>query len=1362
MKKNKVLIGTGIGSALLSGLGILMANKVLDKVSTENTNSKLNTTLIDFAVSKKSTITAKAAWSNPTDKKVFSGYEYVLVTLDNYKSAKAWASELGVTVAQLKTYNSSLVFNQWDYPYPGTLLFYKINNPTNDPSYYTKLAENGYTEINTSNWKSIKSIDRPSYAKMATDRGSGSPDATGKNLGYAINENANIFNGTDLTLSGWAAQVNYSDTNSINHDTKIVITNENTTDVVKLQDTTKTSVNPKANFYWGILGTEEAGTKTYKCPDLDAYLDTSIGTTSYTYFNSTKSLAGCYRDYANSGFTTTIDTKSLFKEKNYKKSYDLYIVNSTGKDDANRIIYSPLSLVSYIDSPTDTTITNNEGEVLKYTGKIKLRGNKSTDTGSQVTMGYSDIIMRISPYPTNTEANYINGSPMFEIGTYSVIDKTFVDTNLWYKIKATINGTTYTGWVQSYYVINADISPANLALKVNSVDYSVNYTSADSEDKGKIIASIKQTITNGESSTVTPRPIYYDGNIKWRLVDSTTNPKNVKTTQTLTDTNLETIKNINYTYTKNKEVKINYINANTGEKINSTDIVKDVKYGTSGTFTYNDTNILKEIGGTYSSNGLITIGGKTYKYAGDGVANVTNNLGTKLNINTVTGASVDKYKNANTQTRAYLDANDTNALDEVNFYVYEPQDYTVYNVRADGNNNMLKSDGTKTTSISEANIVSNPNKVTYFTEDSLKINAYGINGKTITSAFGDYRYAGRAKFETSSLLSSNTQTDSTTDDYKLTRGYLDTRLGITLLKNTNKGNYSVFYYRKSVNDPSKIDTNVNGESTASTTGQNNWYLGRDSETNNSKLYTSLNSTIDDNIVAVSSVVSTITYAKDGTSETIATSNPDKNKTTIPYYFGNITNNSTIATYIGDTDSTTTQYKDYNLYNNSAYNSKYNRITSNSENIKSLSFNTLAQNTALTDYVYKGSQSDLAGKGGKVSYSTKFDYYTDVYDHYKSSESFNGVTFVWTYDYSEPIDKKTYTYTSTANIDHKVNEDSDSLTKVSDKLVSKIGFLHNYTGQKAGSVLTTESTANSKKLNETITKTKTNSTNLKSQTTVNASEEFTYQTDLTSSNNYGGLVSMTNNTNDTSATRENQKYKSQDKFIYNSSLDNLNKYYMVDTDKNFREVTSSNSEKNNLRTKVNSTISSLDDLGSLKYQTGVKASSTKTSTGYTIKTDLSNYYGVMSDTGLLYEGTNSQNKAETYYKSYTGYSASDSDKLIGTNNTYYIPIDGESTLTPNKTYTNRTILSKVGLSQRNVAIDTNFKFEKYLVGESTDNSVYASYKASLVKSGSYSTPIIITADEASTIDSSITNNTKDGFRTMNIKEMIQKMSEYLNF
>lgn len=1375
MAKKKVIVSAGLGAVALTGL---VSAKSLIAQNTK-IEEKIADTLVDFTVNKKEPIKVNAAWSNPTTKYVYSGFEYVVVKDETGwggTKASVLAKRYGTTIAKLRAINGTAPFldaGGGDYlVYSGTLLFYKTPT-TNYKQYYNKALEKPI-EITTSNWKNKKSLSRSDvYDSSKADYGK-NPEASGKMLGYSINENTLGITNGKLNIEGWAAQTQYVKTTGTNNQTKIVVTDAGTTNIKTLTSTSTVSINPKNLFIWNRA--QGTSAQSLQCPELDAYLDRPV---SFSAFGDggRNSLQGCYHDYAKSGFKASVDLSKLFTDTSFNKTYDLYIVNSTGQN-ANRILYRALAFGTTASS-SFTTSSGNIG------GNVKVYG-ENIDVGEKIYINANqELYMRTTA--NGSKYHTINGLLTFPTSkNYTVKDKMWVSdiSTLYYYVEGTVSGTVYKGWVPSYYV-NDFKESAKIKLEATWAKFNVNYVSGDKDDKGTVIkTATSNTVNKGKTVTVDPATFstITQGNIVWKLINSTDAPANVKTSRTFNGTTKPA--DVTFTYTKNKSVKINYINANTGEIIDST--TKDVKYGTTSTFKFSDL-------GTNNGGGYVTKDGVKYKYAGNGAYNVKDNTGSLLNINDSKytaslkslGITIDKYKNVDTQTRAYTNANDNNAFDEVNFYYYEPQAYTVNHARIDSNNKLLDTTGTVTTDIGKATVASD--KGTYYTGDDISIDAYGIGSKNYTSAFGDYKFAGRSAYSKSTTIYDASKLASTDKNYKFASGSSDLEVGVAKISTTEAGTYANLYYRKAIADPSGVcDLTTNqcstdtgggnnpntpgGTGTASTyvpklSGQYNWYLSKDATATSanwkqSKLVTSNTGEIGNtNVYAVVGFKNTIQYKKGSSTETISSTNIDANN----IYYSDLIKSRKVVKTVGDGVATATGNMNVTI-------SKASSATVSATDTTILpnrTYDKLNSMASLNSYVYGGSESATAGKGGQVAYNTTYKYTNKLKDTYAQGDSYLGAVFTWNYEKTEPyfettdVTKNLFNYNGSANVDHKLNEDSSTkLTKKGDSITSKIGIYRNFTAYSGNTLseLITSSTSNSKVLNEKITKTETLNTTLDTQTKLKAQETLTYQNDLLTNN--GGLSTEGTAIKNGSGTQYVGFSKYANEFTYNTS--GYNQYLMNDVDFNFRNVTASS---NKLGKKVASSTTALEN--SYKYQTGLTATKgTVTSGSQPVTIALTNKYSVMSDSGLLVEGTTlSDTTAKSYYKTTTGYTATASDKLVSTNPTtsyYYIPIDSDSTLESGTTYTNRNVVSGVGLSDINVAVDNTFKFDNYLVGSTTDNTTYTSYKSSLSKSGDYGKATVITSKEADTIKEDISVDSSKNFRTLNVKQMIDKLSSYIGF
>lgn len=1384
MRKSKIMLGTGLGALAVTGVAIA------SQADTDIADKVVKDTVVDFAVSKNDVIKAKAAWTNPTAKYVYPGYEYYIVTPADESAGRSlnyFANKLGVSVNTLRYLNDikngERVTNSYGNPYAGSLLFYKSPYPS-DRAHYYNLSQKAPKNITASNWRSKKSLNTES---------SNQKYPSGKYLSYSLFENEISLNASNqLVLKGWAAQTNYTDTTGTNNQTAIVVTEEGKTSAVSVNKATNTNVNPTNQFIYNKVSETNVAKR---CPASDAYLDREIAFTNVGGWAST-SLGGCWHNYANAGFESKINVGDLFDGNNYNKVYDLYIAQSTGAN-PDRLLYKNLS---------SRTVVKKAYANSRLSGTVTFEGKNPLIVDGKTTIDVIDGDLVMYKSLTSSDANSVNGSVVFKKGKYKVMRAQKHPTNatMYYQLEGYGATAGYRGWTSSVFMSD---SGANAQLKF-TVDkwekFKLHFVSGDPDDKGTVLQTPKEyqlfaNSTLGATSVSIKKTNFnkiQKGNIVWRLQTEAVNPNNKDYTVRFSATTPP--KDITYTYSKKYEVQVNYINANTGAIIKSEK--KEIPHGQTMNFKYSDLGVVN------TDNSLLTYNGKKYKFSGDGKTTVggaiTNIMDYKSDFTKVGldkyNTDLNKYGNSANQTRTYNETTLAQGIDNVNFYYYEPQTYTTNHVRLDSNENWVKADGSTTKVIGEATV--SKDSGTYYTGQSIKVQAYGVNRAENEQLFGDYKFAGKGKYEKSTKIYNALSLTGSNKFENVSKGQETLKLGLTKLNAEEYGNSANLYYRRAIKDPSgncelgvDCETSTNpsnpgnpngtGESgnqedyVPTLTGQYNWYLTKEKDVKSdnwsqSKLALSNTGRVGNNKV----------YAVVNFKNTIALNNEGKYNYQTKYagqetdiYYSDLVTKRNVQKTVGE--GVTVSKQEMNITKTKG-NTDYEKASVayigkdyTALNAK-LPLNSKLYKAGNVESNYEAKVEQEAGKTSKVIYETNYEYTNTFRDNYKKGESYGNATFTWDYEYTNPVftDDLEFDYTGITDVDHKLNEDiTTSLSKKDDKVKSKVGILKDFKSTNVNGKREEfkESTANALGLYETVEKTKTIDAKLKTQSKVEAQEDIKYTNDVLN----GKLDTF-------GADKESfVGYKdSFNKFTYNNK-NGFNQYLVKDVDFNYRDVDTVSSIKNNLMKKQVTDKTKLEDSVNYQYQMGLKVENTESAMDsnhtQTVRVNLANKYGVLSDSGLLVENnTNAKLENQTeiakQYKNATGYDISSSDKLLKQadyKSYYYVPFDGKSTLKNNEKYTNRNVLSNIGLSDINIAVDNSFQFDDYLVGSTEDDTVYTSYKAGLTKNGKYTKgQVIVTSKEKDAIKDSeeLKSDDTKNFRTLNVKSMMDSLHKFIGF
>ena len=593
MKKSKIMLGTGLGALAVTGIAVASQSdgNVVDTV--------VKDTVVDFAISGKEPIKAKAAWTNPTEKFVYPGFEYYVVSgSEAGQNLSYFANKLGVSVDTLRYLNDikdgERVTSPWGTPYAGSLLFYKSPYPNNREHYYN-LSQQAPTRITSYNWDNQRALNTESSTPRY-------PSAN--YFTYSLFENEIELNSLNqLVLKGWAAQTNYTDTTGYNNQTAIIVTESGTKNAVSVNVASNTNINPTNQFVYNKSG---GANVAKRCPQSDAYLDREISFTNVGAGSST-SLGGCWHNFANSGFDARIDVANLFSGDKHNKVYDLYIAQSTGAN-PNRLLYKPLS---------SRSIVKRKYQNDRLSGTVTFKGKDSKIVDGASTINIFDDQLVMSTGLSGTGANWVNGSNLFKPGRYKIISHAMQPESktIYYQLEGYGATAGYHGWTSSAFMADSELL-AQLSFTIDNEKFKLHFVSGDKEDKGTVIQTPKEFTLYSNSSlgptSVNINKSNYEkirkGNIVWALQKEKVNPDNRNYTVRFNASNPP--KDITYTYTKNYEVQVNYINANTGELINSEK--REIPYGKTRNFKYSDLGTVDA-----TDNSLINFRGKKYKFAGD-------------------------------------------------------------------------------------------------------------------------------------------------------------------------------------------------------------------------------------------------------------------------------------------------------------------------------------------------------------------------------------------------------------------------------------------------------------------------------------------------------------------------------------------------------------------------------------------------------------------------------------------------------------------------------------------------------------------------------------------------------------------------
>lgn len=1387
--KKKILVGSGLSAIVLAGLAFGTKSQ---EVLAETNSTSDEGVLLDYTIFKEDPVVPKAGYTTPQPRFAQDGikFTYYTVPRTNWVTTMASLAKTYGTTAQILTnLNSASLANNrviysGSYIYAGAKILINNNGHQTVPNYYYALSMKAPTAITGSNWNKKASI----YVNDPNGR-----YESGKFLNYSLHEHLMSVSDKNntLTLNGWAVQNNYTNTNGTNNKTAIVAQDTVSKSVV-ITNASNKAINPSSLY---VYNSNNPGAQSLQCPAVDAYLDRPI---NFNRFGSSAntSLVGCWHNFANAGFQASLNLETLFGAGKQNKIYNLYIANTTGTN-AGRILHKPLSARQSVTR----TYSNS-----RFSGTVtfKATGTNVLPNG-QLDVIENDLLMR--KYSTgstvNANVNWVGSSNVFKPGRYNITNTTVSPDNgtLYYYLSGTGATAGYKGWAPQSLIDDAK-NPAQLSFKIDKWEKfqlnHVDYLSGAKIDKAPNVYTVYSNTGLGATSVTvrssTFNRITDNKGVVWTLMPTSVVPENKDFTRTFNATNPPA--DATYKYSKIYKSTVRYVNANTGQEIRSE--VKDIEFGKPLSYSY------KNLGVVDGSNAnFVTYSGKKYKFAGTGISSYSGEF-TSIGLSQKYKDDITKYKNNATQSRTVTTSNVASGVDDVIFYFYEPQTYNVNHMRVDSKNNFVTSTGAVTTDIASArmNIESN----IYYTGDKVNMLAYGIGnaGRDQPASFGRYFFAGKGKYQYGTVYSNGANMASGKTNFTVPLKRLATET-----TGTGRGSNAYLFYRREITNPSGEVTigtdpttptvpadksnpgNGNGTGVAvnpnaylpSITGQYNWYLTKENNVNSanwnkSKLaMTNVASVGNNNVFAVKNVQNNLLVG----GKTAYTSSYTGQTTDL--YYGTSAQARKVNPEIGEGIATTSASKiqmKVPTTNGSTSASNVSSIYA------SRNYTNLVEKVAMNSKIYKGGTGgasnyndtigQVAGKGTTLTYQTTYDFTNRVRDNYVAKDSYNGRIFSWAYSYSNPVFQASgkYDYKATSNVDHKVGEESTTpLKKAGDKLVSKVGILRNYTNQGTNNATDTvnNGSANTVTLNETITKVETINPTLKTQSKVKAEENLTYKNDITTNNR----LSTRGQTKETFVGYKD----SFNGFTYNATNTGYNKYLVQDVDFNFRNVNGSVTSPN--MGKVSATGTTTLESG-YNYQMGVKVDNLAKlplgTTTQTVKLNLDNQYGVLSDSGLLIERLRGQaldSSNADYYKTVTqnafgkAYEISSSDKLVKQTGTYvgyyYLPVDGNSTLKSNTVYTNRNVLSSVGLNDRNIAIDNTFQFSNYLVGSSLDNTAYASFKTSLSKDGDYTdNKIVITSKEKEAIKSSNLVVSKDNvnFRTMNAKEITNTLKKFLGF
>lgn len=1370
MKKSKILFGTSLSAVVLAGIGL--GTKAQEVVADDVGETNDSGVILDYRVREMAS--PRAVYDkNSNFHKMF---DYYLVNTVGVKISTV-AQKTGVSASYIQRLNA-LETNIGLYPsgniYYGALIAYNNLGKTDPKFYYNKSQAKPIT-ITKNNWNKKKSV----YVKT------NGRYISGKFLNYSLHEpliSVNTTNNT-LNLKGWAVQAGYTRTTGTNNQTAIVATKNTpvggnaTNSVAETVTIAKnTNINPTRLFYYNAAVPANA---SKQCPATDAYLDRHIAFDIEG--GVSQSMYGCWHSYNQAGFDANVNLESLFGNGKHNNKYYLYLVNSTGNNEG-RVVYKELASRQYITKKFSNS---------KLSGTLTFAGKgKSLATGTEYQMT-DDSVYMMAGASLDTR---ILGT--FKKGKYTIV-ATEIDQSsgtLYYLLDGKETATKgYKGWAPQN-LLDDDTTPAELSFKIDEWEkFNLNYVA---EGTGKVLKNpttftVYAEGTSAKPKSVTVKTSVYGGRVTdsngvvWRLAPVSKYPNNKDFTKTFNATTPPT--DHTYTFTNNYNVNVNYINANTGQVIRT--VSENITFGVPKTFNHASL-------GTSKGNNIFNYNGRDYKFAGTGLKSYASEYASLYNNKLKN--DLTKYGNTATQTRTFNATHAVNGMDDINFYFYEPQSYTVNHVRTDSTNNWVDANGNRTSNLATARI--SQESGWYYTGESVPIHAYDVEGNSKTGKVqtgrGNYRFAGRGKFERSQLY---------VDGQNMASGKTSIKLPLAKIASGTWGSNAYLNYRRIVSDPSgeiefgvdpanPTPSNPNGTGVSGTkskfsptvSGQYNWYLTKEQgvDSNNwdsSKLAMTNTGTVgNEEVFAVRGVTNTLALGDEsklnytkaiGDSSEIYYGKNSLVRKVVPMvgegYSASRTNPMKLSKNFGVKNHALIS----TFYDSRKYSTIANKVAMNSK-----LYDDSVQNN------YNSSLDKVAGKESSVIYNTLYSYTNRIRDTYSINEQYGGNVFSWKYEYTTPVFKNDasdlFNFKVISKVDHKLNEDKATpLAKAGDKIVSKVGIYRNYTNQGANNARDTMNTGstNSVVLNETIEKVETINPTLNTQSKVKAEESIRYTNDI-----------LKNNALTTVGASGFTGYRdSFNGFTYNSK--GYNKYLVPDVDFQYRDKESA-TDNSNINTKKSNASTALENDSRFKYQMGIKMDNLAKlnfgTTSQTVKLNLDNQYGVLSDSGLLIErprgqALDNQTLNASYYKAVMedqfelstgkGYEISNSDKLVKQSGNYvsyyYIPVDGKSALKNNTTYTNRNVISQVGLSDMNIAVDNTFKFNKYLVGSSLDETTYASFKTNLTKNGTYSkNKVVITSKEKDAIKDSEVLKSRDekNFRALNAKEITNTLKKFIGF
>lgn len=772
-----------------------------------------------------------------------------------------------------------------------------------------------------------------------------------------------------------------------------------------------------------------------------------------------------------------------------------------------------------------------------------------------------------------------------------------------------------------------------------------------------------------------------------------------------------TIPNVDFVYDNEIPVRVNYYD--TGGKLLQTKVVQ-VKANKTHTETVQ----------------RITVGGKNYRYQ----PSDTRNKGT-----------------SQSRTFAYKVEN----LADINFYLDEEIEVMINHAKYDYTEN-------NTVFYSSPKFSLIPGETVPLSEQ----NAFGINNRVRHNALGsDYFFAGRGLNETGAYVKHPDSTHDLVDgNYKTPVKKTDKSFTITYfymkeVKNPNTSEIDIKQNSKDPSNPNEVrpstgppmPTNNHTDYNGFMLGQTNWYLG--------KQPTVTSDNFGETIVNLSSVINSFEgvplAVRDVNNSLRIVTGPTANySSSDKYYNHKYVENRKVHQLIGEGRKPNLVSMTLDGYN--------------SGNIRSTE--RISQDASI-NHVLSPSETKTH-KGKSLTAEISYEYTNKLKDIYAPNDFYviNGTqrVFEWRYTGSEVVwnNFETYNLKTTATLDYDLGNQVELMPSEdpADLVVTqKIAEYHNFNTKN---VATPYQSTLSVPMEETYNFVSLpNGMDMVTQRRIQLSGQFVYENPLRNTNTGNPIFRQPND----------KKPAYNGSFVYNK-VGGANKYYMADVDENYRDIASVDNDTGATMGKGSARVPKMTVPADNKHQVGVDIERQGLSSNTEILSVATNKKYVMGrDTGFIAEIDNYDNIERDYvnaYKAYFDTEPTDTDipkledtHLVDTDfDWYYIPTDGNSSLKDGVTYKNNMYLEDLGLSQLNVQLVDEFKFEQYMLGSALDEVRFNVQKVPLKDEG-YDNYTVInqeTKDEIRNREFGSTDKKASSIRKANSKEWFNWLKDKMGW